>query len=141
MSKQSFFRKMSNSINRNYTRLLIYGGAKLYKRFYSTQLRKHPAGRKDSEKYYLQLWSRLSRNPDKNTYRLFSQYIGEDSRIAPEDVVSGIIQPLMNPVSYRGYYQDKNMFDKILSPDIMPSTLLRGIGGGYIRLIISRFLI
>lgn len=130
MSKNSIFRKMSKSINSIYTRILIYGGAKLYKRFYSSQLKRHPARRKESEKYYLQLWSRLCRNPDKNTYRLFSQYIGEDSRIAPEDVTSGIIQPLMNPVSYRGYYQDKNMFDKILSPDIMPSTLLRGMMGG-----------
>lgn len=83
------------------------------------------------EKEYCLKWSSLSHNPDKSVFRLFSQYIGPNPDIVPEDVSSGIIQPLMNPIATRGYYQDKNMFEKILPKEYLPKAVLRKIAGEY----------
>lgn len=132
MAKNSIFRRLSDRLNKSYTKALSLGGRMLHRRSYAKLLALHPAKPLQSEKYYLQLWSHLSPNPDKSTYRLFSQYIGEDSRIVPEEICAGIVQPLLNPIEYRPYYSDKNLFDKVLSPNMLPTTILRGInGGGY----------
>lgn len=109
----------------------------MYRRLYDSMLKKHSNliapqtedSYKTKEKEWIQLWSKLSKRPHVNSFRLFSKYIGPDINIVPEDICSGIIQPILNPVETRPYYQDKNMFDIILGKNIMPRTLLRSIGG------------
>lgn len=125
----SFIRKTVETINRCYTTVLIIGGRCLYRRQYKKLLRSHPVGKIERESEYLAKWRHLSRKPHVAPFRLFSQYTGADPNIVPEDISATIIQPLLNPIEYRPYYQDKNMFDKILSPEIMPVTLLRGMHG------------
>lgn len=129
MAKNGTFRRISNRINALYSDALKLGGGIMYRRNYAKLLKLHPHGPYKSEKEYSERWRKLCKNPDLSTYRLYAQYIGEDTRIAPEDIVSGIIQPLLNPVEYRGYYQDKNMFEKIIPKSMLPVTLLRGIRG------------
>lgn len=50
----------------------------------------------------------------KLDYLLFSRYIGNDINIVPEAISHNIIEPILNPVEYRRFYEDKNMFDKVL---------------------------
>lgn len=125
----SLLRKIVESVNAGYTGALVRGGRLFYRHFYGELLKRHPVGKVAGEADYVEKWRPLSRKPHLAPYRLFSQYIGPDPNIVPEDISATIIQPLLNPAEYRAYYQDKNMFDKILSPDIMPATLMRGIGG------------
>lgn len=79
-------------------------------------LKLHPTSNsyKEKEIEYHNKWAKLQGNPDKKVFRLFSQYIGPNPDIVPEDISSGIIQSILNPIVTRGYYQDKNMFEKIL---------------------------
>lgn len=67
-------------------------------------------------------------------YDYYCKFLGEDINIVPDDLMHNIIEPLMNPIRYRGLYADKNMFDKFLRPyfaeKITPLTLIRCINGG-----------
>lgn len=129
MAKNSIFRKLTIGINRIYTKALSCGIKLMIQKNYSKLLKRHPHPAFSSEKEYKKLWSPLTKNPDNSTYRLFSQYIGEEPAIAPETVIANIIQPLLNPIEYRPYYRDKNAFDKILGADFLPTTLLRSMEG------------
>lgn len=134
MSALGTFLKCVDSL---YSKALIYGVRGIYKHRYKKLLKRHKVKYSIGEKEYVEKWSRLSKNPDKSPYRLFSQYIGPNPNIVPEDISAGIIMPIMNPIETRAYYQDKNMFDLILGKDIMPVTVLRQIRGGIIHLNIS----
>lgn len=131
----SVLKKITNVINNLYTTALEKGCRCIYRLSARKLLKLHPnkeyKANDSKEKIYMQKWSRLSHNPDKNVFRLFSQYIGPDPYIVPEDVSSSIIQPIMNPITTRGYYADKNMFEKILPKEYLPKALLRKIGGEY----------
>lgn len=134
----SIFRSISRIINNAYTKALIFGGRIMYRRHYSNlynQLRKkYPEMNSfDSvtERKWREHWHRLSKNPHLDSFRLFSFYIGSDINIVPEDVSSGIIQPILNPIETRPFYQDKNMFDRLLGFGCCAETLLRSINGVY----------
>lgn len=128
----SLFRKTADKLNRYYTQILICGCNFLYLHEIKKLLKFHPGdGSVLGENTWIEKWRKLRKHPNVATYRLFSQYIGSNPNIVPEDISSSIIQPLLNPVEYRPYYCDKNMFDKILDPELLPKTLLRRIGERY----------
>lgn len=125
-------KQLSEAINKCYTRMLITGSNILYRRSYKKLHKLHPSNSiNKKELEYKKRWKRLSRHTDINTFRLFSQYIGPDPNIVPEDICAGIIQPILNPIETRPYYQDKNMFEKILPSDFLPVAILRKIKGEY----------
>ena len=64
-------------------------------------------------------------------FRYFSSFIGNDPNIVPVDLSANVIEPILNPVQYRPYYADKNMFDKI-APNVSAKTLLRKSDGMYL---------
>ncbi len=64
-------------------------------------------------------------------YKLFSQMGGVGYDNVPEDLLHNVIENILNPPQYRGYFSDKNMYDRILGNDIMPKTYLRRIQGVY----------
>lgn len=78
-------------------------------------------------------WSELGKTNDI-FYRYYSKYIGEDTNILPDDLMHNVIEPILNPMRFRGLYADKNMFDKLLKPYfknfVTPRTLVRCINGG-----------
>ena len=82
------------------------------------------------EKEWVRKWKVLG-IPNKKFYRLYSQFIGPDINIVPDDIMSNIIEPILNPVRYRSLYEDKNMLDKFFSPQfdtpITPHNLIRNI--------------
>lgn len=82
------------------------------------------------EKSWIDKWSVLNKaNP--MYYRLFSQYIGYNSNIVPEDICRNIIEPILDPIRYVAYYSDKNIFDKLFKKGTMPETILRKMNGFY----------
>lgn len=68
-------------------------------------------------------------------YFFFASYLSEygmdGTKVIPEEVIQNIVNPILNPIEYRFYYQDKNNFDRILPAGVMPPTILRRIGGRY----------
>lgn len=77
-------------------------------------------------------WSKLG-YVNKDFYRVFSQYIGEDINIVPDDICHNVIEPILNPKRYISAYEDKCLFDKMLwssfHKNITPYTIIRNIGG------------
>lgn len=88
---------------------------------------------KEKEEEWFRRWSKLGKT-DKVFYRYYSRFIGEDLDILPDDLMHNIIEPLLNPMRFRGLYADKNMFDKLLKPYfkeyITPKTIFRCIKNG-----------
>ena len=70
---------------------------------------------------------------NKDYYRVFSQYCGEDVNIVPDDILHNIIEPILNPKRFISTYEDKCLFDKLLLPSfgkfVTAPTYLRNICG------------
>lgn len=47
----------------------------------------------------------------------------------PESLCHNRIEPVLNPVAYRAYYEDKNIYDRLFPREWLPATLLRNLGG------------
>ena len=88
-----------------------------------------------NEDVWFEKWSKLLPFVNRKYYRTFSKYIGEDVNLMPDDVCHFIVERILNPKKYRGFYSDKNMFDRILSmqfdKNVTPLTYLRNINGVY----------
>lgn len=63
----------------------------------------------------------------KVDYRLYSQYIGETPDIVPEFVLRKVIEPIFLPRAYQEFYNDKNMYDKLLPKSYLAKSLFRCI--------------
>lgn len=85
----------------------------------------------DGEKEWLEKWQIFGRRISSTQYRIFSQYIGPNINIVPEDISHDYIEPILNPFRYCKYYADKNVFDKLIPDGLMPKTLLRKMNGFY----------
>ena len=83
------------------------------------------------EKEWVERWSLFGLKAKSTQYRVFSHYIGNDINIVPEDICHDFIETILNPMRFRGYYSDKNVFDKLFPTGYMPRTLLRKINGTY----------
>ena len=84
----------------------------------------------DGETKWINKWSVLGQS-NPIYYRLFSHYIGCDDRIVAEDICRSVVEPILNPRRYAKYYGDKNIFDKLFQPGILPKTIFRKMGGFY----------
>ena len=102
-------------------------------RFINREPSKYEAYSKENAKEWLKRWSVLGKT-DKVFYRYYSRFIGESPDILPDDLMHNVIEPLLNPMRFRGLYADKNMFDKLLKPyfkeNITPKTIFRCIKNG-----------
>lgn len=83
------------------------------------------------EEEWVEKWKCLGK-PNRHLYRLYSGFIGPNVNIVPDDIMSNVIEPILNPVRYRSVYEDKNMIDRFLQPHynrkVTPGTILRSIG-------------
>ncbi len=105
-------------------------------RFYSRQSAKYakmqgyenkPA---DGENDWLEFWHQMNDNVEVSTYRFFSHYMDNPLLIVPESIGRLIIEEKLNPHRFRDYYEDKNMFPKILGAENLPTTVACRINGG-----------
>ena len=88
------------------------------------------------EREYLSQWKTISKYVSPVDYRLYSQFIGQDKNIVPEYVMHNIIEPVFHPIEFLSFYNDKNMYDKLLPQEYLAKSLFRCIdgvfyGGGY----------
>lgn len=104
-----------------------------YDKFYRSILKRNNITNKTSkdEKAWITKWSQLGIKAKPTQYRVFRQYIGDDINIVPEDICHNYIETILNPMRFRGYYADKNTFDKLFPQGYFPKTLLRKICGFY----------
>lgn len=86
----------------------------------------------EGEEAYIAKWQRLSKRTDIYSYRLFSRYCGNNPNITPEGVCRRQVEAVLNPLQYRPYYEDKNLYSQYLGDLNMPATYLRRMGGGVI---------
>ncbi len=124
-----YLNKNVSRFNLLYSKILLAGIKFIYRVQYNKLLKLHPNNNASLEKEFVNKWKPICKNPHIKSYRLFSQYIGPNPNIVPEDISATIIQPILNPPETRPFYQDKNSFEKILPKDYLPITLLRCING------------
>lgn len=86
----------------------------------------------DVKKEWIRKWSVLGQRPDAIYFDVFAHYIGESPNIVPENICHDIIERILNPVHYDGYYADKNNFDKLFPKGVLPTTILRKMNGFYL---------
>lgn len=122
-------RQIINKINSVYDYLLAKGvSTKVIDfRLKAFSFKDAPA---EGEQEWIQKWSSLGK-PNPKLYRLYSGFIGADPNIVPDDIMSNVIEPVLNPVRYRSTYEDKNMIDRFLVANyhrkVVPDTVLRNI--------------
>ena len=81
------------------------------------------------EDEYVKKWRQLDGSVTPFYYRFFSNYIKSDVNIAPEYTTHIYIEPILNPLQYRDYYEDKNVYDSMFPKGYLPDTILRSING------------
>lgn len=83
------------------------------------------------ENEYIKKWKQISPLVSPIDYRLFSKFIGYNSAIVPEFVLHKFIEPIFMPSYYKGFYNDKNMYDKLLPKDYLATSIVRCVNGVY----------
>ncbi|WP_297900655.1 sugar-transfer associated ATP-grasp domain-containing protein [uncultured Parabacteroides sp.] len=107
----------------------------IYSKQFKNRLRSlgyNSAERQPGEDAYIRKWERLSNKVEPYSYRLFLRYIGQNENIVPEAVGRTFIEPVLNPIRYRAYYSDKNLYAQYLPKEFLPETIARRINGGKI---------
>lgn len=88
----------------------------------------------DRKTEYLKYWRSLSNHIETTSFKYFSNYVDNVEKIIPESIGRSIIEPILNPLRFRPYYSDKNMFGKICGIENVPKTIAYRINGGPIML-------
>ena len=83
----------------------------------------------EGENLFKKKWSKLSSDVMVEYYRCFSQYIGADIDILSGNISVRFIEPILNPLKYRDYYEDKNIYGKQFPKNWLPKTYLRNMNG------------
>ena len=83
----------------------------------------------EGEELYIRKWKKISKNVSPIDFRLFSQFIGNNPSIVPEYVLHSIIEPVFLPRAYQQFYNDKNMYDKLLPKEYLAKSVFRCIDG------------
>jgi hypothetical protein len=107
----------------------IRGHAKQIKKF--SKLADVELVPKDGEKEYLEKWGQIFPHVSTRFYRFYSNYIGNDPNIVPDDCFHIIIEPLLNNQNALNTYSDKNMFELLFPKEYFPICILRNMGGCY----------
>ena len=125
-------KRIAFAFNSLYTKALNRAVYFLYYKNYRLYLRKQNIPNKPAqlENEWVEKWAVLQK-PSRAQYRVFAHYIGANLNIVPEDVSHNIIEPILNPVRYRFYYEDKNLYDKIFPTEYTAETLIRKMNGFY----------
>lgn len=83
------------------------------------------------EDEFIKKWKGLYKDVNVDFYRFYSQFIGEDPNIVSDDIFHIVIEPILNNQVSLATYSDKNMYEKLLPRDILPTCILRNIEYDY----------
>lgn len=116
-------------INRGQALICYVESKKLYT--INPQLNKE-SYKSDYKKYKRNL-RKYGFSPSRRDFQVFRNYMiegGSDPAfIIPAKLVHCYLTSILNPIPYNAYFEDKNMFDKILPKEILPTTLFRRMDG------------
>ena len=131
---KKYISKINSLLGSFYSTILSLIYNRQYKKIYQKEVlsRKNQIklSKKDIEEYKKR-WEKISTCVNPIYFKLFSNYIGKDLDIVPEDICHRVVETILDPPIYRAYYADKNMFDKILPLHYMAKTYLRKIQGAW----------
>lgn len=85
----------------------------------------------EGENAYLEKWKPIYRHVNTKYYRFYSQFIGKDPNIVPDDCFHTIIEPLLNNQNTLTTYADKNMFELLFPRNFFPICIIRNMRGTY----------
>ncbi|MBR4131175.1 MAG: hypothetical protein IKU02_09710 [Bacteroidaceae bacterium] len=125
---------MNKKIVKSVTRHFLFRFRQIkHDRFYRDVMRKNGIENKKAigEKEWVKKWSLFGLKAKPTQYRVFSHYIGNNINIVPEDICHYFIETILNPMRFRGYYADKNIYDILFPFGYIPRTILRKINGAY----------
>lgn len=83
------------------------------------------------EDTFINKWNVFGREVDVRYYRVYATYIGKNENIVPANILKSIIEPILNEERYLPFYDDKNVYNKLLPKEYLPVTFLRRICGHY----------
>lgn len=79
---------------------------------------------------YKKKWGQLAHIWETTTLRFFANYLEDINGIIPESIGRTCIEYVLNPIKYRAYYADKNMFANICGKENVPKTIICRVNGG-----------
>ena len=86
------------------------------------------------EDVYVKFWQQFHQRVEPYTYRYFQRLMGNNPHIVPEDIASRYIESILNPIRFRGFYADKNMFPVLIQPQgSVPFSWIYRIMGGELK--------
>ena len=127
-------RKIVDLINTIYNKAIALGVSYLLSKKELGDIIKKSGKKRDCLKIdeWRKKWSVLG-HVNRDYYRVFAKYSGEDINIVPDDICHNIIEPILNPKRYISVYEDKCMFDKMLwssfHKNVTPATYIKNIEG------------
>lgn len=83
----------------------------------------------DGEKEWLKKWRKYDSRLLPFAYRIFSRYIGSDVNIVPLELCVNLVEPILTPAQFLGFYNDKNSLDRIFPILYSPRVYIRNING------------
>ena len=79
------------------------------------------------EDRWIAKWRVFGMEPNKNIYRFYKFYIGDNVDIVPNDIARNFIEPVLTPEAYQPFYNDKNSFALFLDKSMMPKTYVHAM--------------
>lgn len=111
---------------RDYRHYMVY--KKQFKGIFKKTASSHVIN-KETESLYMKKWKSISKLVSPYDFRVFSAFIGDDANIVPENVLHDVIEPIFLPRAYEQFYNDKNMYDKLLPQSYLAKSVFRCIDG------------
>lgn len=84
----------------------------------------------EGEDKFLKKWEPLMQDVNVDSYRFYSQFLGHDPNILPDDLFHAIIDPMINDKTSLPVYLNKNMYEKVIG-NVFPTCVLRKMDGNY----------
>lgn len=127
--KEKIFRILYEIVHRKY----LYGNIRTHrkeiKRF--SKLAGVKLVPTKGEEVFIEKWHQIYKYINPDYYRFYSNYIGQDPNIVPDDCFHTIIEPLLNNPNALTTYSDKNMFELLFPREYFPICILRKMSGTY----------
>lgn len=102
-----------------------------YRDVFKERLKQHgvdPEQKAEGEEEYMRLWKKVCPRIEPYSYRFFSRYMGVTPYVIPEDIGRTYIEYYLNPLRYRAFYSDKNLYEQYLRPTkLFPKVYFRRV--------------
>lgn len=84
------------------------------------------------EEEWIRKWSRFSPHLSIESYRFYSEFLGNDPNIVSDDIFHAIIEPIINDKVSLPVYLNKNLYEILISKEAFPICIFRKMNGDYL---------